>query len=61
MGIVKKGNVPGRISLVLFYILRPVLRSDCVRISGMVCGLCMDCWIAFFRSKSINCLTVGVM
>ena len=47
--------------IVLFYILRPVLRSDCVQISGMVCGLCMDCWIAFFRSKSINCLTVGVM
>ena len=47
--------------IVLFYILRPVLRSDCVQISGMVCGLCMDCWIAFLSFKSINCLTVGVM
>ena len=47
--------------IALFYILRHKVCSDCTGISGMVCGLCMDCWIAFVRSKWINCLTVGVI
>ena len=50
-----------QLSLFLFYILRHKVCSDCTGISGMVCGLCMDCWIAFLSLKSINCLTVGVM
>ena len=40
-----------QLSLFLFYILRHKVCSDCTGISGMVCGLCMDCWIAFVLFK----------